>query len=167
MPEVVLRFPEGRYEGEVDGNNIPDGQGLLEFPGNDELERQLYEGGFKAKKADGKGILRWTQGDKYEGDFENGLRHGKGSYLSKVHIRPWKDHFKSDFRSDQIKGPCHVSGIFLPLRVKSLPLATIYEVKIPLRKWKKSLLQRNPAQMTSAIIIFSDQDHFLPQMSPF
>jgi hypothetical protein len=44
-----------------------------------------------------------------------------------------------------------VSGIFLPLRVKSLPLATIYEVKIPLRKWKKSLLQRNPAQMTSAI----------------
>jgi hypothetical protein len=48
-------------------------------------------------------------------------------------------------------GPCHVSGIFLPLRVKSLPLATIYEVKIPLRKWKKSLLQRNPAQMTSAI----------------
>jgi hypothetical protein len=30
-------------------------------------------------------------------------------------------------------------------------LATIYEVKIPLRKWKKSLLQRNPAQMTSAI----------------
>jgi hypothetical protein len=45
-------------------------------------------------------------------------------------------------------GPCHVSGIFLPLRVNSLPLATIYEVKIPLRKWKISLLQRNPAQMT-------------------
>jgi hypothetical protein len=32
--------------------------------------------------------------------------------------------------------------------VNSLPLATIYEVKIPLRKWKISLLQRNPAQMT-------------------
>jgi hypothetical protein len=47
-----------------------------------------------------------------------------------------------------INGPCHVSGIFLPLRVNSLPLATIYEVKIPLRKWKISLLQRNPAQMT-------------------
>jgi hypothetical protein len=47
-------------------------------------------------------------------------------------------------------GPCHVSGIFLPLRVNSLPLATIYEVKIPLRKWKSSLLQRNPAHMTWA-----------------
>jgi hypothetical protein len=32
--------------------------------------------------------------------------------------------------------------------VNSLPLATIYEVNIPLRKWKKSLLQRNSAQMT-------------------
>jgi hypothetical protein len=39
--------------------------------------------------------------------------------------------------------------------VNSLPLATIYEVKIPLRKWKKSLLQRNPAQMTWANVILS------------
>jgi hypothetical protein len=47
--------------------------------------------------------------------------------------------------------------------VKSLPLATIYEVKIPLRKWKKSLLQRNPAQMTSAIIqfIYSNRDVYI------
>jgi hypothetical protein len=35
--------------------------------------------------------------------------------------------------------------------LKGEPLATIYEVKIPLRKWKKSFLQRNPAQMTWAI----------------
>jgi hypothetical protein len=49
-------------------------------------------------------------------------------------------------------GPCHVSGIFLPLRVNSLPLATIYEVKTPLRKWKISLLQRNPAHMTWAMV---------------
>jgi hypothetical protein len=55
-----------------------------------------------------------------------------------------------------VNGPCHVSGIFLPLRVNSLPLATIYEVKIPLRKWKKSLLQRNPAQMTWANVISAE-----------
>jgi hypothetical protein len=40
---------------------------------------------------------------------------------------------------------------FLPLRVNSLPLATIYEVKTPLRKWKISLLQRNPAHMISIL----------------
>jgi hypothetical protein len=49
---------------------------------------------------------------------------------------------------------CERDFFTLKLRVKSLPLATIYEVKIPLRKWKKSLLQRNPAQMTSAIVLF-------------
>jgi hypothetical protein len=71
-------------------------------------------------------------------------------------------------------GPCHVSGIFLPLRVKSLPLATIYEVKIPLRKWKKSLLQRNPAQMTSANVCskrnklsLGERSFFCPQASFF
>jgi hypothetical protein len=57
-------------------------------------------------------------------------------------------------KSESDNGPCHVSGIFLPLRVNSLPLATFYEVKIPLRKWKKSLLQRNPAQMTWANVGF-------------
>jgi hypothetical protein len=67
-----------------------------------------------------------------------------------------------------INGPCHVSGIFLPFRVKSLPLATIYEVKIPLRKWKKSLLQRNPAQMTSAIVSAKLQEFEFPAaFSPF
>jgi hypothetical protein len=54
-----------------------------------------------------------------------------------------------------------VSGIFLPLRVNSLPLATIYEVKIPLRKWKISLLQRNPAQMTWHIDSLLKTLHFL------
>jgi hypothetical protein len=50
--------------------------------------------------------------------------------------------------------------------VNSLPLATIYEVKIPLRKWKKSLLQRNPAQMTWHIILYFELA-ILESDSPF
>ena len=84
MPEAVLRYPEGRYEGEVDDKQIPNGEGCLEFPGNDEKERQSYEGDFKDKKAHGKGIMRWRQGDKYDGEFQEGLRHGKGVYMVKV-----------------------------------------------------------------------------------
>ena len=84
MPEAVLRFPEGRFEGEVDDKQIPNGEGCLEFPGNDEKERQSYDGDFKDKKAHGKGLMRWRQGDKYEGEFKEGLRHGKGTYISKV-----------------------------------------------------------------------------------
>ena len=93
MPEVVLRFPEGRYEGEVDDKKVPNGQGCLEFPGNDDMERQIYEGDFKDKMAHGKGLMRWRNGDKYEGEFLNGLRHGKGTYFSKV--RPRKSSLKN------------------------------------------------------------------------
>ena len=85
MPETkVLRFKEGRYEGEVNKAGDPEGEGSLEYPGNDEFLRQIYEGQFVNKKAHGKGTMRWNQGDKYEGDWKEGLRHGKGEYWSKV-----------------------------------------------------------------------------------
>ena len=29
-------------------------------------------------------MMRWNQGDKYEGDWQEGLRHGEGTYFSKV-----------------------------------------------------------------------------------
>ena len=32
----------------------------------------------------GKGLMKWRQGDKYDGEFKEGLRHGKGVYTSKV-----------------------------------------------------------------------------------
>lgn len=88
MPETkVLKFKEGRYEGEVNSAGDPEGEGCLEYPGNDEFLRQIYEGQFVAKKAHGKGTMRWNQGDKYEGDWKEGLRHGKGEYWSKVKMK--------------------------------------------------------------------------------
>ena len=45
---------------------------------------QIYTGMFKQKKADGRGLMRWREGDKYEGEWKDGLRHGKGEYFSKV-----------------------------------------------------------------------------------
>ena len=45
MPETkVLKFKEGRYEGEVNSAGDPEGEGCLEYPGNDEFLRQIYEG---------------------------------------------------------------------------------------------------------------------------
>ncbi len=56
MPEEkVVKFPEGRYEGEVNDQGLPEGEGCFEFPGNDKQERQIYEGFFKNKMAHGKG----------------------------------------------------------------------------------------------------------------
>lgn len=85
---VVIRYPEGRYEGEVNADGDPEGFGVLEYPGNDEHERMVYEGEFKAKKAHGKGLMKWREGDKYEGDWIDGLRHGKGTYFSKARLSP-------------------------------------------------------------------------------
>ena len=81
---VVIKYPEGRYEGQVNADGDPEGEGILEYPGNDEHERMSYEGGFKAKKAHGKGLMKWREGDKYEGDWVEGVRHGKGTYFSKA-----------------------------------------------------------------------------------
>ena len=45
---------------------------------------QYYQGQLKQKKAHGRGLMKWREGDKYEGDWVDGLRHGKGEYFSKV-----------------------------------------------------------------------------------
>ncbi|TRY67326.1 hypothetical protein TCAL_15859, partial [Tigriopus californicus] len=53
-----------RRRSQCDGE--PEGEGVLEYPGNDEFERMFYEGGFKAKKAHGKGLMKWRRGPRVE-----------------------------------------------------------------------------------------------------
>ena len=77
-------FNKSINKSKVNADGEPEGQGVLEYPGNDEFERMYYEGGFKAKKAHGRGIMKWREGDKYEGEWKDGLRHGQGTYFSKV-----------------------------------------------------------------------------------
>ena len=38
----------------------------------------------KWKKAHGRGLMKWREGDKYEGEWYEGFRHGTGTYFSKV-----------------------------------------------------------------------------------
>jgi hypothetical protein len=65
------------------------------------------------------------------------------------YVKNYTDH--SDYRTvSQWPMSCE-RDFFYPFFTLFYPF-TIYEVKIPLRKWKISLLQRNPAQMTWHII---------------
>lgn len=99
MPEIkVIKFPEGRYEGQVDENDVPHGEGEFEYPGNDDLERQIYIGHFKQKKAHGRGLLRYREGDKYEGEWEDGLRHGQGEYFSKASGAKYEGEYQNDVK---------------------------------------------------------------------
>ena len=37
-----------------------------------------YKGNFIRGKAEGVGIFRWANGEVYEGEWKDGLKHGKG-----------------------------------------------------------------------------------------
>ena len=39
-----------------------------------------YEGDFRDDKRTGRGIFTWPDGDHYDGDFIDGKRHGRGIF---------------------------------------------------------------------------------------
>ena len=43
---------------------------------------ERYEGDYVNGKREGKGIYYFKNGDKYEGDFKNGLKEGNGIYYN-------------------------------------------------------------------------------------
>merc|ERR1711992_316239 len=43
-----------------------------------------YDGDWKNKAAHGYGVMKWQNGDRYEGDWVEGLRQGKGMYTCKA-----------------------------------------------------------------------------------
>lgn len=38
----------------------------------------MYKGGYKNDEREGFGVMRWTDGSTYEGDWVRGIQHGKG-----------------------------------------------------------------------------------------
>jgi len=96
MPETkVLKFKEGRYEGEVNSAGDPEGEGCLEYPGNDEFLRQIYEGQFVAKKAHERHYAMESRRQIW-GRLKEGLRHGKGEYWSKANGFKYVGDYKND-----------------------------------------------------------------------
>lgn len=57
------------------------------IPRQDSLQldqgKLVYQGSVLHHKMDGKGTLTFENGDRYEGDFKNGLFEGKGTFTSK------------------------------------------------------------------------------------
>jgi len=58
-----------------------------------------YVGEWKNGMHEGKGTMKWVDGFKYEGDFENGLRHGKGVFTS-----PSGDKYVGEYRFNMKNG---------------------------------------------------------------
>ena len=55
-------------------NDKPNGNGTYLY--NPTMSVLKYEGGFEDWKNHGYGIQNWSNGERYEGKWEKGLRHG-------------------------------------------------------------------------------------------
>ena len=72
---------------------------VLAFSGEGDPIPVLYEGDFENGVMHGRGKYTWTTGNVYEGDFENGVMHGRGRYTW-----PSGDVYEGDFRKGKFSG---------------------------------------------------------------
>merc|ERR1712072_81719 len=98
MVAARMRYEEGSYEGDVNEAKNPEGQGTFEYRGDDEAARLMYDGGWKDKAAEGYGVMKWQNGDRYEGDWVGGLREGKGKYVAKRAGGKYEGEYKNDLK---------------------------------------------------------------------
>ena len=85
--KVRITYPNGDlFEGFVDQHKLKQGKGTYAWMGpspDDEeskVEISRYEGNFVDSRREGVGLMRFKNGDMYEGEFLNNLMHGEGSY---------------------------------------------------------------------------------------
>ena len=85
--KVRITYPNGDiFEGFVDQQKLKQGKGtyiwLGSSPDDEEskVEISRYEGNFVDGRREGVGLMRFKNGDVYEGEFLNNLMHGEGSY---------------------------------------------------------------------------------------
>lgn len=95
-----LDLPEGRHVGKnMDGK--PHGWGVLTYHSNDPLGRSKYEGAFVQGKRQGDGVLRWVNGNKYDGEWRDDNFNGRGEWSSNV----------CKYRGDFVNGKFHGEGV--------------------------------------------------------
>ncbi len=74
----IVEYKNGeKYEGGI-VNGLRDGEGLLTYPESNEFNRESYEGDWTQGNFSGNGTMIWQGGEKYFGEWLNGLKHGDG-----------------------------------------------------------------------------------------
>ena len=72
--EAVFLSDISFQNGECISGNCVNGFGKIKY------DNGIYEGNFKNGLRHGKGIYKWTVGSSYDGDFKNGKKEGNGIY---------------------------------------------------------------------------------------
>ncbi len=86
---------QGVYQGKCLSGDCLNGKGQIRFSNGDQ-----YHGEFREGRLEGQGHYRYANGDTYEGGFKNNRRHGRGVYV-------WSnggDRYEGEFSLGKIQG---------------------------------------------------------------
>lgn len=77
-----IQYADGSfYEGDV-VHGIRHGQGKFIFIKNEQDKKAVYTGEWADDKIEGKGIMEYLDGSKYEGRWKNGIKDGIGKFVN-------------------------------------------------------------------------------------
>lgn len=93
------------------------GRGVVEFPPTDPKGFQKFEGEFKCGKMQGLGVMKFANGNIFEGMFDNGSQRGPGIMTTKSYILKGQD-----FKSFWLAG----HGYFYKFRQGSTTVGDLY-----------------------------------------
>jgi hypothetical protein len=91
------------YEGSM-VNGLRVGSGLHTFTENDVLNRTTYDGEWKEDERSGNGTLMLKDGEKYVGEFRNGLYHGHGVLTFSENNVNERANYDGDWKHDKRSG---------------------------------------------------------------
>jgi len=78
LRQVKKTYQDGEYDGEHNVSEEREGYGVMKY-----TEGDVYQGEWRDDMQHGKGEIVYSDGDKYIGQFQNGNFHGYGEYFYK------------------------------------------------------------------------------------
>ncbi len=78
--------------------------GVTIFAENDDLERKSYDGEWKEDERSGNGTFTWKTGEKYFGEFLNGLYHGHGVLTYPKNDEFYRISYEREWKYDEKSG---------------------------------------------------------------
>jgi len=98
----IIMFQNGsRYEGSIMIHSMK-GTGALIYPPGDIRLRSAYIGSFLHDNFEGYGILKYTDGKKYEGHWNAGRKHGQGKFYYASDDNKKRIKFEGIFHKDKV-----------------------------------------------------------------
>ncbi|CAF0891155.1 unnamed protein product [Adineta steineri] len=97
----TINYPDGtKYTGQINDKGEPDGQGTI----------WINEDKFKGDRRHGRGICNYSNGNKYNGEWLNGAKEGRGKFIWGKDGTQW---YEGDYRNDNMNGHgtmCYSNG---------------------------------------------------------